>query len=184
VFIIGLTDYPAVIKHPMDLGTIKGKIEKKKYVTLYQVAEDVRLVWDNCKTYNQDGSDFYKLASNLQKKWEKDYMKLLSDTGTAAAAAAANNAAAAVTSSGAAGAAASATTASSSSSAKVSLQDKRNMAKMLYSITKEELGKVLVDVEAKCPSAIKRNAAEDELELNIDLIDAACMQDVMTYLNS
>lgn len=168
----------------MDLGTIKGKIEKKKYVTLYQVAEDVRLVWDNCKTYNQDGSDFYKLASNLQKKWEKDYMKLLSDTGTAAAAAAANNAAAAVTSSGAAGAAASATTASSSSSAKVSLQDKRNMAKMLYSITKEELGKVLVDVEAKCPSAIKRNAAEDELELNIDLIDAACMQDVMTYLNS
>jgi hypothetical protein len=164
----------------MDLGTIKGKIEKKKYNTLYQVAEDVRLVWDNCKTYNQDGSDFYKLASNLQKKWEKDYMKLLNDMGSAVAAANNAAAAAAVASSGAGAPSAPAST----SSAKVSLQDKRNMAKMLYSISKDELGKVLVDVEAKCPSAIKRNAAEDELELNIDLIDAACMQDVMTYLNS
>ena len=58
------------------------------------------------------------------------------------------------------------------------------MAKMLYSISKEDLGKVLVDVENKCPAAIKRNASEDELELNIDAISAPCMQEIMTFLQT
>ena len=65
---LGLVDYPTVIKHPMDLGTVKKKLKKKQYTTLYAVAEDVRLIWNNCMTYNADGSDFYKLAETLQKE--------------------------------------------------------------------------------------------------------------------
>jgi hypothetical protein len=98
---LGLTDYPIVIKQPMDLGTIKvgaracvwrngclsrrapppsflppqassianeishdslpppsthwaqTRLESGHYTKHQQVADDVRLVWDNCKNYNQ-----------------------------------------------------------------------------------------------------------------------------------
>jgi len=165
-------DYPAIIKTPMDLGTILKKVQKKKYSTLYQCGEDVRLVWTNCMLYNQDGSDFYKLAENLKRHFDQKYNKLLQDIGAAAAAQAkakADSTAAAE---------------SAAASSKVSLQEKRNMAKQLYQITKEDLGKFLIEVEGKCPAAIKRNATEDELELNIDAISSAAMPALMEFLKT
>jgi Bromodomain len=44
----GLTDYPIIVKKPMDLGTIKKKIKKKEYSTIQEAADDVQLVWKNC----------------------------------------------------------------------------------------------------------------------------------------
>ena len=161
----GISDYPEIIKTPMDLGTIVKKIQKSKYQTLYQCGEDVRLVWSNCMLYNADGSDFYKLADRLQKQFDTNYNRLLQDIGAAAAAKAKEDNALA-------------------NSNKVSLQEKRNMAKQLYQISKEDLGKFLVEVEGKCPSAIKRNAAEDELELNIDAIAAAQMPALTEFLKT
>lgn len=165
----GLLDYPAVIKTPMDLGTIKKKIKNKEYPTLYKCSEDIRLVWSNCMTYNADGSDFFKLAEGLKKKWEIQFSKLLQDIGAGGAAG---------------GSATAAGGGAEKDVTKVSLQDKRNMAKMLYLITKEDLGKVLVDIEHRCPAAIKRNATEDEIELNIDAITAPAMQELMVFLHA
>lgn len=54
---LGLVDYPTIVKNPMDLGTIKSKIEADKYTTLDDIAHDVRLVWRNCMLYNRDGSE-------------------------------------------------------------------------------------------------------------------------------
>lgn len=171
----------------MDFGSIKDKIQSQKYKTLYQVAEDVRLIWTNCMAYNADGSDFYKLAENLQKKWDDKYSKLLQDMGTSnnnnnnntttggtlASSATSGGATGAATAGngGAAGGTAAVDGTTASSLAKANIQDKKNFAKSLYQISKEDLGKVLllVDVEAKCPAAIncKRNATEDETEFNI-----------------
>jgi hypothetical protein len=50
-----LWDYPEIIEQMMDLGTIKRRLERGFYQRTYQVAEDVRLVWRNCMTYNADG---------------------------------------------------------------------------------------------------------------------------------
>ena len=72
---LGLYDYPQIIKKPMDLGTVKKKIADGKYKSITNAADDVRLVWTNCMTYNADGSDFYNLAKNLNKKWEEKYAK-------------------------------------------------------------------------------------------------------------
>ena len=85
-----LYDYPQIITKMMDLGTIKRKLERGHYATAHQVAEDVRLVWTNCMTYNADGSDFYKLADSLQKKWDDKYTKVLQDCASANAAEAAS----------------------------------------------------------------------------------------------
>lgn len=53
---LGLDDYPLIIKHPMDLLTVKKKIKHDKYHSIQEVLADVTLVWDNCRTYNQIGS--------------------------------------------------------------------------------------------------------------------------------
>jgi hypothetical protein len=163
----GLTDYPAIIKQPMDLGTIIDRIDKRNhYKSVYEVNDDVRLVWSNCMTYNADGSDFYRLAESLKKKWEDKFQKTVQDM-----MAAKGLTAEAAGVSGSAG------------MAKAPLQDKRNFAKALYQISKEDLGKLLVEVETRHPAALKRNAAEDEVELNVDEIPAYLLDDLTKFVN-
>jgi hypothetical protein len=53
---LGLDDYLDFVKHPMDLGTIKIKLETEKYVSIEDVVSDVRLVWRNCMEYNGEES--------------------------------------------------------------------------------------------------------------------------------
>lgn len=181
---LGLTDYPKVIKQPMDLGTIRDRLKKGQYKTLFQVGEDVRLVWTNCMTYNADGSDFYKLADMLHKKWDDKYTKLLQDCSAAAAVVASKVGSAGVDPAAAAAAATASSMSNMSSSAKASLQQKREFAKSLFTITKEDLGRVLVEVEAKCPIAIVRNASEDELELNVDKIPVGLLKELSEFVNN
>lgn len=58
IYFIGLElyDYPEVVKHPMDLGTINQKLRDKKYKTVESVLNDIQLIWDNCKLYNSKTS--------------------------------------------------------------------------------------------------------------------------------
>jgi hypothetical protein len=74
-----LYDYPQVISKMMDLGTIKRKLERGHYTTAHQVAEDMRLVWHNCMTYNSDGSDFWLLAKSYSRRFEDRYRKVKSE---------------------------------------------------------------------------------------------------------
>mmetsp|Transcript_36514 Transcript_36514/g.88500 ORF Transcript_36514/g.88500 Transcript_36514/m.88500 type:complete len:207 (+) Transcript_36514:100-720(+) len=60
----------------MDLGTIKRRLERNQYDTAHQVAEDIRLVWHNCMTYNADGSDFWLLAKSYSRRFEDRYRKV------------------------------------------------------------------------------------------------------------
>ena len=54
---LGLLDYPEIVLRPMDLGTIKKRIENDDYNAVEDIATDVRLVWSNCMLYNRDGSE-------------------------------------------------------------------------------------------------------------------------------
>lgn len=76
-----LYDYPKIIKKMMDLGTIKRKLEKGKYSDAAECADDVRLVWKNCMTYNADGSDFYRLGDSYSKRFEERFQKLVDEFG-------------------------------------------------------------------------------------------------------
>ena len=53
---MNLIDYPIIIKHPMDLSTIKKKLKSSKYKIINDFIDDIQLIWDNCKLYNQEGS--------------------------------------------------------------------------------------------------------------------------------
>ena len=71
-----LFDYPKIVKKPMDLGTVKRKLERNQYENVAECAEDIRLIWTNCKTYNADGSDFYLLAESFSERFEDRYKKI------------------------------------------------------------------------------------------------------------
>jgi hypothetical protein len=65
----------------MDLGTIRKNLKKSKYIDAYQCAQDIRQVWTNCMTYNEDGSDFYRLGQSYSKRFEERYQKLVDEFG-------------------------------------------------------------------------------------------------------
>ena len=39
-------------------------------------------------------------------------------------------------------------------------------------------------MEQHCPAALKRNAAEDEVELNVDVIPAALLSELASFITS
>lgn len=67
---MGLADYPKVIKHPMDLGTVREKLKGGKYANTADFCADVRLIWCNARTYNQEGSEIYDAANELEAMFE------------------------------------------------------------------------------------------------------------------
>eukprot|EP01041_Mallomonas_annulata_P012760 gene12760-26877_t len=42
---LGLSDYIEVVKLPMDLGTVKRKLDSKEYRKQEECASDLRLIW-------------------------------------------------------------------------------------------------------------------------------------------
>ncbi|KZV55492.1 hypothetical protein F511_38932 [Dorcoceras hygrometricum] len=68
-----LHDYHVIIKHPMDLGTIKTRLSQNWYKSPREFAEDVRLVFRNAMTYNPKGQDVHVMAEELsgifEEKW-------------------------------------------------------------------------------------------------------------------
>ena len=60
-------DYYNTISNPMDLGTMKKKLDNCVYGELESFAADLRLVWANCYTYNKDpNSDVCVMARELE----------------------------------------------------------------------------------------------------------------------
>lgn len=67
---LNLPDYFSIIKHPMDLGSIKGKIAAGEYKGPFEFADDVRLTFSNALTYNPPGNDVHFMADALGKYFE------------------------------------------------------------------------------------------------------------------
>ena len=65
-----LPQYPKMIKHPMDLGTVETKLLGGSYKTIRDWADDVKLVWSNACTFNTEGSDVFELATQLSHDFE------------------------------------------------------------------------------------------------------------------
>lgn len=62
---MGLADYHDIIKRPMDLGTIRRRLEGKRYRSLKGFSDDVRQVWYNAILYNPPGSEVALVAEEF-----------------------------------------------------------------------------------------------------------------------
>jgi hypothetical protein len=69
-----------VIEKPMDLGTIKNRMDAKDasgYQHVQEVGDDMRLVFSNAMTYNPEGSDVYVMTKTLSDKFEEKWKSLI-----------------------------------------------------------------------------------------------------------
>ncbi|KAF9604395.1 hypothetical protein IFM89_006404 [Coptis chinensis] len=67
---LNIPDYFTVIKHPMDLGTVKSKISSGQYSSPWGFLSDVRLAFSNAMTYNPPTNDVHIMAKTLSKFFE------------------------------------------------------------------------------------------------------------------
>ncbi|XP_014482621.1 PREDICTED: homeotic protein female sterile-like isoform X3 [Dinoponera quadriceps] len=74
--LLGLHDYHDIIKKPMDLGTVKSKMDNREYKTAQEFASDVRLIFTNCYKYNPPDHDVVSMARKLQDIFEMRYAKI------------------------------------------------------------------------------------------------------------
>ncbi len=67
-----VADYYDVIKEPMDLGTMEAKLEADNYATPEDFIRDAKLVFDNCRKYNNETTPYAKSANKLEKfMWQQ-----------------------------------------------------------------------------------------------------------------
>jgi hypothetical protein len=140
----GLLDYPKVVKTPMDLGTVKKKLDGGAYAHPREFKHDVCLVFTNCMTYNADGSEYFNMASSLKKIFEERYAKTVKDEEEGPP----------------------------DNARPPTLVDKKMFSQNLYNISSEDLGKVVQLLDQRCEACIKKIDPED-LEIDIDAIDHA-----------
>lgn len=155
---LGLFDYPNLIKHPMDLGTIKAKLDRNEYNRVEDAAADMRLVWTNCMTYNQDGSEYYQLADTFARKFEEKYAQIRR---------------------------AGSTSSSANDPERIpSLDEKIQLSYDFFKIETTELGRVLTIIEDRCPSGLNKKDAEDEVIVNIDALTPSCFHEVVAFVKA
>lgn len=63
-----MPEYHAEIKQPMAMDMLKRKLKRKKYNSVDHFMQDVELMFENAKKYNEDDSQVYKDAVFLQKE--------------------------------------------------------------------------------------------------------------------
>ncbi|XP_038124171.1 bromodomain-containing protein 3-like [Cyprinodon tularosa] len=73
---LGLHDYHNIIKNPMDLGTVKKKMDGGEYQDEHQFAADVRLIFSNCYKYNPSHHTVVGMARKLQGVFEQKFAKM------------------------------------------------------------------------------------------------------------
>ncbi|KAL1790816.1 bromodomain testis-specific protein isoform X1, partial [Sigmodon hispidus] len=73
---LGLHNYYDIVKNPMDLGTIKGKMDSQQYKDAYEFAADVRLMFMNCYKYNPPDHEVVAMARMLQDVFEMHFAKI------------------------------------------------------------------------------------------------------------
>ncbi|XP_056608179.1 CREB-binding protein-like isoform X1 [Triplophysa dalaica] len=68
--LLGIPDYFDIVKNPIDLSTIKRKLDTGQYQEPWQYVEDIWLMFSNAWLYNRKTSRVYKYCSKLAEVFE------------------------------------------------------------------------------------------------------------------
>ncbi|XP_062398269.1 bromodomain-containing protein 3b isoform X2 [Sardina pilchardus] len=71
-----LHDYHDIIKQPMDLSSVKKKMDGREYVDAQSFAADIRLMFSNCYKYNPPDHEVVAMARKLQDVFEMRFAKM------------------------------------------------------------------------------------------------------------
>ncbi|KAG5457460.1 MAG: hypothetical protein BJ554DRAFT_2521, partial [Olpidium bornovanus] len=71
---LNIPEYLTIIKHPMDLSTIRRKLSAGEYATPRAFESDVNLMFENCFAFNHPGDPVYtkgeQLSEIFRSKWK------------------------------------------------------------------------------------------------------------------
>ena len=76
---LNIPDYFSIIEYPMDLGTVKDKLERKRYSSTHQFAADVRLTFSNAMAYNPPLNSVHMMAKDLNNIFNTRWKSLESN---------------------------------------------------------------------------------------------------------
>jgi len=62
-----LPDYFKIVEYPMDLGTVRKRLENNYYWCARECMDDVQLIFKNCYRYNKPGEDVTLMGQSLEK---------------------------------------------------------------------------------------------------------------------
>ncbi|XP_020242807.1 bromodomain-containing protein DDB_G0270170-like isoform X2 [Asparagus officinalis] len=71
-----LPDYHDIIKHPMDFGTVRKKLDSGAYENLEQFESDIFLISSNAMRYNSPDTIYFRQARAIQELAKKDFENL------------------------------------------------------------------------------------------------------------
>ncbi|XP_017248332.1 uncharacterized protein LOC108219408 isoform X2 [Daucus carota subsp. sativus] len=71
-----LPDYHETIKHPMDFGTVRRKLDSGSYLNLEQLEADVLLICSNAMQYNSSDTVYFRQARSIQELAKRDFENL------------------------------------------------------------------------------------------------------------
>lgn len=69
-------DYYEVIKEPMDLSTMEDRLQQDMYPRPEDFIKDAKLVFDNCRKYNNETTPYAKSANKLEKYMWSEIKKI------------------------------------------------------------------------------------------------------------
>ncbi|CAG0903715.1 unnamed protein product [Darwinula stevensoni] len=69
---LGIPDYFDIVKQPMDLSTIKRRLDTGQYADPWQYVDDVWLMLDNAWLYNRRTSRVFKYCTKLAEVFEQE----------------------------------------------------------------------------------------------------------------
>lgn len=72
----GVPDYLDKVRRPMDLGTIKAKVNRGEYNTENEFCEDMRQIFKNCYTYWKSSDPMWGACQKLEKAFEEKYAEM------------------------------------------------------------------------------------------------------------
>ena len=73
--------YHAEIKQPMDFTTLQRNLYHEKYKTYGEFEQDLQLIWNNAKRFHNSFAVIYRLAVNLEDRYEFICSRLRGDEG-------------------------------------------------------------------------------------------------------
>ncbi|KAJ2824445.1 ATP-dependent DNA helicase Snf21, partial [Coemansia sp. 'formosensis'] len=69
-------DYYVIIRHPIAMKAIRRNVKAGKYASLGDFHRDWKLMFDNARTYNEEGSMVYEDACEIQRALEETMSRL------------------------------------------------------------------------------------------------------------
>ena len=150
---LNLLDYPKIISHPMDLGTVRKNLENGEYDTFQDLMSDINLIWRNCRTYNIPGSEIVKMANHCDKRMksliDKQFKNMKSKVDSSKNKKEKDK---------------------DKENASLSLSEKTKLIENIREQTNEGLTQIVKTILKECPKALE-DIDNEKLQIKIDLLD-------------